>query len=245
MTNRLKCSPDMPTEVCTEYRVDIVAVTAFFAAFWAAGFLMYGAITSQTTGEPLLIQYFMNYVVFTILLIGSGVAIVIAREKGLIRFNPIPRDKVTSEFDLADIGSTIGYGIVLAGLIGFVAFMVYGAGFLDTLELYSGTEPPGYIAVPVLIAPVMEEYNRGAFYSYMNLVIKGDGFAEGLLKSSVPALGFSFMHFWATSFSVQTILFTFGSGMVLGMIFWYTKKLGPSIGAHFTWNLIQLIHISR
>jgi membrane protease YdiL (CAAX protease family) len=210
--------------------VDFLALSAIFAASTVAGWLMFSFLTeiqaATQISDLLLSADVVIYMIMFVLGIGN---ILLAWILGGVSFG----------VDLGDVGGflgTVGWGIVFAGVNGISAF--------PTLALSSSATTPSdprMVISLVLLAPIGEELLwRGGGYGLINAYFPGDSFLAFIPKAFIPSLMFSIGHYWSIGLSAANFAFTFLSGYVLNFSYWYTKKLGTPMTAHFVWNLIQL-----
>jgi membrane protease YdiL (CAAX protease family) len=216
-----------------QYTVDFLSVFAWLIAFTLGGFLNLGYVAAQGTGNPSLIMYTANYPVFTIALVGGAVGVIFFILAGTVRLDLYP--------DMSAMGRDLGYGVAFAGVLTLVTWPIYA---LMSSNVMSSSVGGAALVVPDLMAPVGEEWpNRGALYALMDAIIPGDEAWKMPFKGTPSSLVFTFDHWWAYGFNSQVVAFLFTSGMVLAFEHWYTKRLGPCITTHFTWNAFQLLRL--
>lgn len=233
MPGKLRCFPSISEmrKECSPYRMDFIAFSAFLGAMIVGVWLMFSFLQSLTTvteiSELLLSA---DVFIFMIMFVAGAVGFLFAYNLGGVSFG-------LRLGDIKDMFHTIGYGVIFAGVNGISALPI----------IYLASTPASgdmrMVAALVLLAPVGEELLwRGASYGLINAMVPSDSFPAFLGKAFVPSLMFSIGHFWALDITqASNFLFTFISGYVLNFSYWYTKKLGVPITAHFVWNLIQLI----
>jgi membrane protease YdiL (CAAX protease family) len=239
---KVRCLPSIAedTRKCTEYRMDFIAFGAIFAASSAAVWLMYSfliSLLSATTVSDLLLP--ADVMIYTIsFALGMGgfiLAYILGGWSIDLRLG-----------SLKDIVHTIVMGLMFTGVISLVASVL---SFVTNITLSAGMSFVGDVRMTialVLLAPIGEELlYRGAGYGLINAAIPADGFGAFVFKAFTPSLLFAIGHYWtfisAGSLNVFNFAFTFFSGYALNFSYWYTKKLGVPMVAHFLWNLLQLI----
>jgi membrane protease YdiL (CAAX protease family) len=228
---------DMGESASGSYKVDIVAIVSFFTAMILMFFLDYTFQMAQLSGTPSDLMTSSGFLVFFLLLLGGAVGVVILVVYSLQKGD----NKLVFDFDVdpKEIAMTIAAGLTFAGAIG-VLYTLCNV-FLGGLSFNPNTS---LIIVAQGLQPIGEEFaSRGAIYGFMDRVLPGGELWKFPLKSGPSAIEFYLNHFWAYSFSPGVTVFLVGSGFILSFGYWYYRKLGVPIVAHWSWNIANLLRL--